>query len=113
MFLCVFLAWLSLLLNLCHYAKFASDGAGAPSAEHAYFFFDFVSQIVLLYIVLLICKGSETAQPRGSSTVQREAGGDAHADRTHRAADAACAHSHALLRHSLIACIFALSRACA
>lgn len=57
LFVSVLIDFVALLFNMAHYTKFASDGVGVPELEHAYFFFDFVSNLVLLYVVLSICKG--------------------------------------------------------
>ena len=57
LFVSVLIDFVALLFNMAHYLKFANDGVGVPGLEHAYFFFDFVSNLVLLYVVLAICKG--------------------------------------------------------
>jgi hypothetical protein len=56
-FVSVILDFVALLFNLAHYARFGHDGIGVPELEHAYFFFDFMSNLVLLYTVMNICKG--------------------------------------------------------
>lgn len=57
LFMSVLVDWVALLFNMAHYARFSQDGIGSPGLSHAHFFFDFISNLILLYTVLNICKG--------------------------------------------------------
>ena len=56
-FISMLIEWFALMLNLIHYAKFAHDGEGIIGCSYAYYFFDFISVLILLYTVLKICMG--------------------------------------------------------
>ncbi len=56
-FISVALNTLALLFNLSHYGRLGHDGVGRIGLEHAHFFFDFMSTLVLLDAVLNVCKG--------------------------------------------------------
>lgn len=56
-FLSMMIQWLGLCWNLIHYATYAYDGIGVSSLESTHFFFEFVSNLILLYVILNISKG--------------------------------------------------------